>query len=296
MLKRERLERIQVIIYLVAIAIGAVVGWHAPTAAPTMERLLWPTLAVLLYVTFAQVPLLELRAIIGHRRFVAALMVVNFVLAPPLIWLLARFLPPDPAIVLGGYLVLLVPCTDWYVSFTLLGRGDARLAVASTPLLLLAQMIALPLWLWLFVGRELAGIVRAGQFLDAFLGLILLPLALVAFTEWIARHSKPGQRWLALTAWLPVPMLAFTVFLIAGAQIRAVSGAWGLLGAATAVFVGYAILMPFLARGVARCFGVELRARRTVSFSAGTRNSFVVLPLALSLPAGWELTIAVIVL
>jgi ACR3 family arsenite efflux pump ArsB len=295
-LTRLQLERGQILVYLVAIALGAALGWNMPTVAPVLEKLLWPVLAALLYVTFAQVPLLEVRGMIGHGRFLAALLVVNFAIVPPLVWLLTRFLPPDPVILLGVYLVLLAPCTDWFVSFTLLGKGDARLAIAATPVLLLSQMILLPAWLWLFLGGELAGVARAGNFLEAFLGLIVLPLALVAATEAAARRSRACARWLPFTAWLPVPLLALTVLLIAGAQIRAVSGSWRLLGATAAVFIAYAVVVPFLARFVARRFGLATAEQRTVIFSTGTRNSFVVLPLALALPAGWELTVAIIVL
>lgn len=284
------------LVYLVAIALGVGLGWNVPAAAPVLEKLLWPVLAALLYVTFAQVPLLDVRGMIGHGRFLGALLVVNFVIIPPLTWLLARLLPSDPVILLGVYLVLLAPCTDWFVSFTLLGRGDARLAIAATPVLLLAQMLLLPAWLWWFLGAELAGVVRAGKFLEAFLGLIVLPLVLVAITEAAARRSPRCARWLEFTAWLPVPLLALTVFLIAGAQVRGLSGAWRLLGAVAAVFVAFAALVPFLARFVARRFGLATAEQRTVIFSAGTRNSFVVLPLALALPPGWELAAALIVL
>lgn len=296
MLTRLQLERGQIFFYLVTLTLGAILGWSTPAVAPLLEKLLWPVLAALLYVTFAQVPLLELRGVIGHRRFLAALLVVNFVVVPPLAWLLARFLPPDPVILLGVYLVLLAPCTDWFVSFTLLGKGDARLAIAATPVLLLSQMILLPAWLWLFLGGELAGVVRSGKFLEAFLGLIVLPLGLVALTEAAARRSKACARWLQFTAWLPVPLLALTVLLIAGVQIRAVSGSWRLLGATAAVFIAFAAVVPFLARFVARRFGLAVAEQRTIIFSAGTRNSFVVLPLALALPPGWELAAAIIVL
>lgn len=54
--------------------------------------------------------------------------------------------------------------------------------------------------------------------------------------------------------------------------------------------------MPFLARFVARRFGLAVAEQRTVVFSAGTRNPSVVLPLALALPAGWELAAAIIVI
>lgn len=36
-------------------------------------------------------------------------------------------------------------------------------------------------------------------------------------------------------------------------------------------------------------------AGRALAFSLGTRNSFIVLPFALALPAGWESTAVVIV-
>lgn len=296
MLTRGQLERGQILVYLAAIALGAALGWGVPAVAPVLERLLWPVLAALLYVTFAQAPLLEVRGMIGHGRFLAALLAVNFLVVPPLVWLLARLLPPEPVVLLGAYLVLLAPCTDWFVSFTLLGRGDARLAVAATPVLLPAQMLLLPAWLWLFLGGDLAGVVRAGQFLEAFLGLIVLPLALVAATEAAARRWRRCAAWLRFTGWLPVPLLALTVFLIAGAQARAVGGAWGPLGAAAAVFVLFAALVPFPARWVARRFGLTPAEQRTVIFSAGTRNSFVVLPLAMALPPGWELASALVVL
>ena len=64
----------------------------------------------------------------------------------------------------------------------------------------------------------------------------------------------------------------------------------------TALFVVNFVVVPFLARFVARRFGLATAEQRTAIFSAGTRNSFVVLPLALALPAGWELAAAVIVL
>lgn len=296
MLTRLQLERWQVAVYAVAIAAGGALGLAAPAVAPALERPLWPVLAALLYVTFAQVPLDHLREAVRDRRFLAALLATNFLIVPALVGALAQVLPADRALELGVYLVLLVPCTDWFVSFTWLGGGDARRATASTPVLLLTQMVALPVWLWLMMGREFTGLVRAGAFVEAFLGLIVGPLLLALATEWAAHRSRVAARWLATTVWLPVPLLAVTVFLIAGAQVRTVAEAAGRLGTATLVFVAYAALIPYVARGVGRCCRLDLRAQRTLVFSAGTRNSFVVLPLALALPPPWQLAVAVIVL
>ena len=68
---------------------------------------------------------------------------------------LVQFLPPDPMVRLGVLLVLLTPCIDYVVTFSHLGRADARLLLAATPALLIMQMLLLPLFLNLFLGKTL---------------------------------------------------------------------------------------------------------------------------------------------
>ncbi|WP_219817981.1 hypothetical protein [Nitrosomonas ureae] len=66
-----------------------------------------------------------------------------------------------PTLLLGVYLVLLTPCIDYVVVFTHLGRGNARLVLASTPLLLITQMLLLPVYLWLFMGEQAAQVMSS---------------------------------------------------------------------------------------------------------------------------------------
>lgn len=139
-LTRQSLERCQVAVYAVAIAVGAGVGLGLPRFGGALAHGLWPLLGVLLFVTFLQVPLADLGGVLGHRRYLGALLIGNFAVVPIVVWVLSWFLPEDPSLHLGFFLVMLVPCTDWFTTFTHLGRGDGRLALASTPVLLLAQM------------------------------------------------------------------------------------------------------------------------------------------------------------
>ena len=196
---RERLEENQIWIYAVALALGAGVGLWRSSFGESLEFLISPVLAILLYGMFCQIPFLQLRAAFANRRFTAALLIVNFILVPLLVWLLARLLPQQQPLLLGVYLVLLTPCIDYVIVFTHLGRGDARLVLASTPLLLLAQMLLLPVYLWLFMGGQGAQIMSAGPFLEAFFMLIVLPLGLALATEFWARRQHSGGVWLEAT-------------------------------------------------------------------------------------------------
>jgi len=86
------------------------------------------------------------------------------------------------------------------------------------------------------------------------------------------------------------------VFLIAGAQIDTVRDAWPVLLRVLPVFAAFLLVAALLARLLTWMLHLQMDAGRTLAFSLGTRNSFVVLPLALALPPGWETTVVVIVL
>lgn len=289
------IERYQVLLYVAALSLGAAAGLLAPGMTAPLERLVWPALALLLYATFYQVRPAEALTALRHRRFFGASLTANFVVVPLVAWGLSGLVPADPAVRLGFFLVLLVPCTDWFVTFSQLGGGQARLAVAIVPLLLLIQFALLPLYLWLFLGPDIQ-VVAAEPFLRAFLTLIVLPFALATLTRrWTGSHPA-ASAWLSTTAHLPIPLVAVVLLLIAASQAPALGDLVAGLGGVALAFVLYLLVAAPLARGVARVFRLETAAGRTLAFNIGTRNSFVVLPLALALPAGSETAVAVIVL
>ena len=193
-------------------------------------------------------------------------------------------------------MVLLVPCTDWFISFSHLGKGATGLAVAIVPVQLLAQIALLPIYLWGFLGDDFIQTVTAGPFLQAFIGIILVPFVLAALTRYLAGHHLLATRWLKTTARLPVLLLALVLFVIVASQVRTASLIFTSLGSAVLVFALYLFIALPVARLMSLVFRLESEAGRTLAFNLGTRNSFVVLPLALALPAGWEAAAAAIVL
>ena len=294
-MKREMIERQQVWIYLCAIVTGLAVGAMAPGLGPGMEMLLWPSLAVLLYATFTQVPLAHLPDAFRDMRFMSAVLAGNFVALPLIVWGLLALVPDVPPVRLGVLLVLLVPCTDWFITFAHQAGGDVRRAIAVTPVVLVIQIVLLPAYLWLLMGDGFAEIVSAERMVTVFLVVIVVPLALAYLTErWVERDRARGSL-IARLGWLPVPLLALVVFLIAGSQVESIVGALPLLADVLAPFLLFLAAAAALGLVLGRLFALSPAKQRTLLFSFGTRNSFVVLPFALALPAGWEATAIVIV-
>ncbi|MFE6798345.1 arsenic resistance protein [Paenibacillus chitinolyticus] len=284
MISREQLEKNQVWLYAFVLIIAAGFGLLWPDSSENLDRMISLVLAILMYGMFAQIPFFRLKEALTNRKFIYALLITNYIVVPILVWGLTRFLPNDPAILLGVLLVLLTPCIDYVIVFTHLGRGNEKLILVSTPILFVTQMLLLPVYLWLFMGKTAAEIVSVGPFLEAFLGLIVVPLVLALLTQWWSRRQPLGERFLDATAWLPVPFMALTLFVVVASQISKLYTSFDSIIQVIPVYAAYMVIIPIIARIVSRIFRLDTGAGRALIFSAGTRNSLVVLPFALALP------------
>lgn len=291
---REFLEARQVAIYFAAVCIAAIAA-TALSGTVRLEPAINPALALMLFVTFLQVPLASLREAFRNGRFFGALLAVNFVAVPVLVAILVQFAPPDPLVRLGILIVLLCPCIDYVVTFSHLGRADARLLLAATPVLLIVQMLLLPLWLGLFLGAEAAELVQMGPFLHAFLWLIAIPLGLAGLCQLWAARSAAGARVSEALGLLPVPATALVLFIVIAAVVPQLGPALTTVLAVAPLYIAYAVIAPLMGWTVARVARVDAPAGRAVAFSGATRNSLVVLPLALAVPGAIPLIPAVIV-
>ncbi|MEF8808226.1 arsenic resistance protein [Natronomonas sp.] len=295
MLTRDWIQRHQVAIYAVAVFAAIGFGLGVSDATPFFQRLIEPVLVVLLYVTFLEVPFVRIRRAFRNTRFMTAALGMNFLVVPVVVWTLTRLLPQDPVILVGAFMVLLTPCIDYVITFTELAGGDSEQVTAATPALMLLQLLLLPLYLWLFMGQQVAEAIEPGPFLEAFLLIIALPLALAWLTEVAAERSEAGRRWQSSMSWLPVPMMALTLLVVIASQLPRVYDSIGRIAVVVPVYVAFLVVMPLVARSVAGVLDMPPGEGRALAFTSVTRNSLVILPLALALPAGYELAPAVVV-
>lgn len=295
-ISRDKFEHRQIWIYGISLLIGAILGFTNTELGNSLDWAISPFIAILMYAMFAQIPFLKLRESVSNIKFLIALFIGNFIAVPIIVWILTILFPLDTPILLGVCLVLLTPCIDYVIVFTQLGKGNEKLMLASTPVLFAVQLLLLPLYLWLFIGEKMIGIVQIGPFLEAFILLIIVPLLSALLTQWWGRKRTTGVKILDMTAWLPVPLMALVLLVVVASQIGKVYNDFGLIVRVIPIYGLFLIITPFVSRFIVYMFKLDIGAGRTLIFSVGTRNSLVVLPLALALPGAWAtLTAAVIV-
>jgi ACR3 family arsenite efflux pump ArsB len=267
------MERHQVVLYVGALATGALSGLLVPPIADPAAHAVSPVLALLLYVTFLGVPFARIGSSLRDTRFLATLGIVNFLVVPPIAWLLSRLVADERALLAGVLFVLLAPCVDYVIVFAGLAGGSADRLLAAAPLLMLAQIVLLPLYLRVFLGSEIAFAIEPEPFIEALVLLILVPMAFAAATQFLSARSSWGRAFERRALGTMVPLMMLTLASVVASQI---TGVGAHLDALLRAIVVYA----------AR---TDPAGRRAIVFSGVTRNSLVVLPLAIALPAGFEL-------
>ncbi|MGC0370678.1 arsenic resistance protein [Microbacterium sp. SLBN-111] len=288
-------NRWQIPLYLAGMLVGGAIGLAVPGSGAGLDALVTPALIVLLFATFLAAPFAELGRAFRDLRFLAAVLVLNFVFVPVLVFGLSRFVTHNQALLVGVLLVLLSPCIDYVVVFTRLAGGSASRLLAVSPVLMLAQLALLPVFLSVMAGPGVVGSIDMAPFVGAFLLFIVLPVGLAALTQWLGRRVRAARAVERTMDASMVPLLALTLAVIVGAQIDVVRTHVAELLVIAPLYVAFLVVAPVLGILVARMFRQDVAAVRATVLSGSTRNSLVVLPLALALPEPMALASAAVV-
>jgi len=217
-------ERYQSVLVATAVVAGLALGQVSgvPTVA---DRLILPFLMIMLFAAFAGIPLSRLRDAFGNRRVVGPSLLVNFVWSPLLaVGLGAVFLADHPALRVGLLMLLVTPCTDWYLVFTDLADGDVPLATSILPYNLVLQLVLLPAYLYAFAGRLVD--LPLGPLVESVLLVLVAPLGLAAVARWGLVRARDDawfrERFLAQLSPVQVVFLALAIGAMFASQGEAV--------------------------------------------------------------------------
>ena len=265
-----------------AIILGLVTGHFLPTAGETLDAFIDPLVMGLLALLFFEVRFAPLREASRHLGFLSIAWVTNFILIPILGWGIASlFFGQEPALFAGLLLYFLFPCTDWFLAFTRIAKGDVALGSVLIPINLISQLLLFPTYLSLFIGLQtsfdLIGIwgTLAEWFLLPFLGAMLLRFLLSGALP-IARF-RPIIRFAGSVIPWVLSALVLCIFSSHASQLTAHPGAFPLI--LLAVFLFF-VLTWILGQLLALRFRLAQPQRVLLAMTTTARNSPLMLGLA----------------
>lgn len=146
----DLIEKIEPIILIFAIVIG-LISSNIQILSNNTGNLINLFLCIMLYGLFLEVPLKNLKKSFTNIKFTSTTLIINFIWTPLFGYFLGNlFLNGNIDIFIGFFMLILTPCTDWYLVFTKMAKGDLNLSLSLLPINLILQIILLPVYLIIF--------------------------------------------------------------------------------------------------------------------------------------------------
>ena len=145
----ENVNKFQSFIILFMVFIGIILG-QIDLVQAYSEYLIMPSLMAMLFLVFIQIPIKDITKSFKNMKFTLTSICINFIWTPILVFILGRvFLGNNPDLLIGFVMLMVTPCTDWYLIFTGIAKGNVALGASILPLNLILQLILLPVYVFL---------------------------------------------------------------------------------------------------------------------------------------------------
>ena len=241
-----------------------------------------PFLMAMLFMVFLSVDVSTARRAFEDRRFLLTALAVNFVWTPLFAFLLSIGFFPDSIDARTGLIMLLItPCTDWYLVFTGMAKGNVSLSSALLPVNLLLQVLLLPLYVTLFTGRD-AGFDAVSMLLDTAY-VLAVPLAAAVAVRLATRLSfrlKGAVEFInSGTDGIQLLFLCLAIAVMFGAESATLFGNLDVLAWTLVPLVLFFAVNLLLATKVGKAEGMSYDDTTSLVFTSLARNS----PLALAI-------------
>lgn len=178
-----KLEKYQTLIIFAAMPLGLLLG-QIKVLETYAGNFVTPFLFVMLLGAFLNIPLKDYRKAFSNITFSIITIVINFIWTPILVWFLGKlFLSHSPIMQLGFIMLMVTPCTDWYLIFTGMVKGNVPLSATVLPLNLVFQVVLLPVYLLIF--GNVSGTVSLPDVLSSVTIMLILPFTMAQIGKWL---------------------------------------------------------------------------------------------------------------
>ncbi|WP_407432844.1 arsenic resistance protein [Methanobrevibacter sp.] len=181
------IEKLEPIILITAIAIGLILS-NVDFIANNIGNLTSLFLCLMLYGLFLEIPLKDLKKSFKNLKFTSTSIIINFIWTPLFGYFLGNlFLNGNIDIFIGFFMLILTPCTDWYLVFTKMAKGDLNLSLSLLPINLILQIVLLPIYLIIFFSSN-----NSMNYTDlgySLLLVIVIPFVLAQITKLILNND-----------------------------------------------------------------------------------------------------------
>lgn len=276
------LEKFQPIIILLAVILGLLFA-QIPIINNNASYFITPFLFLMLFGIFLNIPLKEFRQSFSNLKFAKVSLFMNFVWTPLFAYILgAIFLNQHVDIWIGFLMLMVTPCTDWYLVFTDIAKGNVPLSASILPLNLIFQLILLPVYLLLFIG--VVGSFKFEMLLESILIVVIVPFILAQIAKYILNKydfSNFKNKFFNFFSSTQIIFLGLAIFCMFASQGSLLINNLWVLGLLIIPILIFFIMNFIIGRIVTRYLDFNYEDSASLSLTSLARNSPIALAIAI---------------
>lgn len=274
-------EKLYTLIIFLAVMIGIGIG-QIELIRANAESFIVPLLIAMLYITFLQIPIEDIKKAFKNIKFTSTSVIINFVWTPIFAWLLAMvFLGNNPALFIGFIMLMVTPCTDWYLIFTGIAKGNVALSTAILPLNLILQVMLLPIYLLMFGGTS--GVIELSFLMESVLIVLVIPLVLAFLTKMSLRNKQQfRQDLISNLSVLPIVFLSLAIVAMFASQGQLLLDNLDLMWQITIPILLFFIVNFLVGQKIGKSMKFPNSDRISLSLTTLARNSPIALAIAMT--------------
>jgi len=175
-----------VILLISATFLGSICGLLIPSMISKSGEYLDTAILCLIFFIFLELPFENILQVKKKIKFITIAWLTNFVLNPTLGFLMAYvLLHNQPAILLGLFIYFSFPCTDWFLAFTKLAKGDTATGSVVLPINMISQILLYPILILIFANIYVD--TQIDNLLDTLIDWFLEPFLIALFIHIITK-------------------------------------------------------------------------------------------------------------
>ncbi len=262
-----------------AILLGSISGSLLNTTV--LSEYLDIAILALIFFLFLEVPFEKFLLATKKIRFISVAWLTNFILIPIIGFVIAyAFFHNSPALLLGLLIYFLFPCTDWFLAFTKIAKGDTATGAILLPINLVTQILLYPLYLILFASLSVA--IPLGNLSEMFINWFLIPFAIAVVLHIIVKKLSSAKVYEKIEQaynYIVEGLLTVIVFIIFATNIDIIAqNIYSFLLILVAVFIFF-VAVYFITERIARWMKFPQALKVLYTMTTSARNAPLMLAI-----------------
>jgi ACR3 family arsenite efflux pump ArsB len=274
----DLVEKFEPIIIIFAIILGLIFS-NISLIAQNTDYLITVFLCLMLFGLFLEIPMNELKNSFRNVKFSSTSLIINFIWTPLFGYFLGSlFLKGNVDVLIGFFMLILTPCTDWYLVFTKLAKGDLTLSLSILPINLILQIVLLPVYLIIFFSSGNA--MDYSQLAYSILTVIVIPFVAAQMVKLVLSDDL-SRKAIDIFSSLEIWFLCLAVFCIFASQGKLL---FDNLNSIATIFVP--LIIFFIANAI-----IDLLVSEKINFTYSEYASLTMTTLARNSPLALAIAI-----